>query len=157
MSKVETITIPGGYTNEVIGTVTVTEPSAPRTEHHTYYAADYRTYVILPGEYEARLVRRGDTVSQGYVAVTVDIKIIEETLHSGFAGVNFASERNDTVRKSTKTIEVYDYEAADRAGQREPSLAGGAFRLAPEWAVVTRHNILSNGEHYTSRKFAKIS
>lgn len=156
MSKFEAIITPGAYTNEVIGTVTFAEASEPRAERHTSYAADSRTFTVLPGEYEARLVRRGDAASQAYVTVTVDIEITSETLHNGFAGVNYSTEHNDTVRKSTKTYQVYDYEAAAAVGEREPFLIGGAFRLAPEWLVTTRHVTLYDGRHHTSRDFAKI-
>lgn len=156
MSNVDTITTPGGYTNEAIGTVTFAEASEPRTEHHTSYAADHRTFTVLPGTYEARLIRRGDAASQGYVTVTVDIEITETVLHNGFGGVNYSTERNTTPRKSTKTYQVYDYAAADAAGEREPVLIGGAFRLAPEWLVTTRHVTLYDGRHHTSRKFAKL-
>jgi hypothetical protein len=159
--KNENITTPGAYTDEVIGSVTFTERSEEISERHTYYAADYRTYHVLPGTYEARLTRRGDAATQANVIVTVDIEVTREVLHDGIGGVNYKTHTDDTVRQTTKTYSVYDYQAAAAAGEREPALVGGEFRLAPEWVVVTRHTVLpalanSPERHYTSRDFAKI-
>lgn len=156
-TQVQTLTTPTAYVNEVIGTVTITDQSDPIHENHTSYAADHRTFTVLPGTYTATLVCRGDAASQGYVIVTVDIEVTNETLYSGIGGVNYSSDSNDTVRKSTKTYQIYDYVAAEAAGAREPALAGGAFRLNPEWIVTTKHITFSDGRHYTARSFAKIS
>lgn len=151
-----TVTPAEGRINEVIGTVEFTEPSEPITEHHTYYAADYRTYTVLPGVYEARLTRESAT-SQSYVTVTVDIEVTRSVLHSGFGGVNFAADTDEEVRRETKTYRPYAYEAARAASDFRPTLAGGAFRLADGWAVLTRHERFEDGRHYTSNKFVKLS
>lgn len=152
-----TATPAAGRINEVIGTVTFAERSEPITENHTYYAADHRTYAILPGEYEVRLTREHAT-SQGYVSYTVDIEVTNETLHSGFGGVTFATDSDDTVRKETKTFRPYDYEVARVASESlSPKLRGGEFHLADGWAVLTRHERFEDGRHYTSNKFVKLS
>jgi len=154
----QTFITPGAYTRETIGTVTFTEQSEPRHENHTSYAADHQTYTILPGTYETQLVRRGDAASQAYVTVTVDIEITNETVHSGFGGVNFATDSNNTVRKSTKTYQIYDYEAARTATNPRPNLFdGGDFKLNPGWHVLTNHHTFKDGHHYTSNKFAHLA
>ena len=151
-----TATEPKGHLNEVIGTVEFTEPSEPITEHHTYYAADYRTYTVLPGVYEARLTREHAT-SQAHVTVAVDIEVTCSVLHSGFGGVNFATDTDEEPRRETKTYRIYDYEAARAASDFRPKLAGGAFHLAEEWAVITCHKRFDDGRHYTSNKFVKFA
>jgi hypothetical protein len=149
------VTVPMGRLNEVIGTVEFAEASEPITEHHTYYAADYRTYTVLPGVYEVRLTREGAT-SQDYVTVTVDIEVTRSVLHSGIGGVNYHTDTDETVRRETKTYRPYAYEAARAAADYRPKLAGGAFHLAEGWAVLTRHDRFDNGDHYTSNKFVKL-
>lgn len=146
-----------GRINEAIGTVTFDEASEPITEHHTYYAADYRTYRILPGTYEARLTREHDT-SQDYVTFTVDIEVTLSVLHDGIGGVNYKTHRDETVRRETKTFQPYAYEAARVASESlSPKLRGGEFHLADGWAVLTRHERFEDGRHYTSNKFVKLS
>lgn len=152
-----TATPAAGRLNEVIGTVTFTERSEPITENHTYYAADYRTYTILPGEYEVRLTREHAT-SQGHVSYTVDIEVTLSVLHDGIGGVNHKTHRDQTVRKETKTFRPYDYEAARVASEpRSPKLRGGELHLAEGWGVLTRHERFEDGRHYTSNKFVKLS
>lgn len=140
---------------EVIGTVTITEQSEPIREGHTYYAADHRTYTVLPGVYDVILA--SDRYSTPEVIVTLDIEITNETLYSGCGGLNFAADSDDTVRKSTKARRFYQYDAAKRAADRDPELAGGAFRLAAGWVAVTRHQTFDNGNHYTSNEFMKLA
>lgn len=153
-----TATPAAGRINEVIGTVTFDEASEPITEHHTYYAADYRTYRVLPGTYEARLTREHAT-SQDYVTVTVDIEVTLAVLHDGIGGVNYKTHRDETVRRETKTYRPYAYEAARAASESlNPKLCGGAFRLTGGWAVLTRHEVFEHdGRHYTSNQFVKLS
>lgn len=149
------VTVPEGRISEVIGTVEFAEASEPITEHHTYYAADYRTYTVLPGVYDVHLTRENAT-SQAYVTITVDIEVTRSVLHSGFGGVNFATDEDETVRKETKTYRPYAYEAARAAADFRPKLVRGAFHLADGWAVLTRHERFDNGDHYTSNKFVKL-
>ena len=160
--ELHTLTYPGAYADEAIGTVTFAEEIEDIREHHTSYAADHRTYRVLPGVYEARLTRRGDHATMANVIVTVDIEVTNETLHSGVGGVNYHTDTDDTVRKSTKTYSFYEYLGAEAAMEKDPILAGGAFRLNPEWIVVVSHTVLpalatSPEKHHTVRQFAKLS
>lgn len=150
-------TTPAG---EVIGTVTFAETSGPVTEHHTSYAADHRTYRVLPGVYEARLTREG--TANAMVEFTVDIEVMTETLYSGVGGRNYAADRDDTVRTTTRTHSFYAFIAARLACQDTPELAGGAFRLAEGWSIVTTHSTFkpmpweNEGRHSTRHAFVKV-
>lgn len=145
---------------DVIGTVTIDETGEQVTENHTSYAADHRTYRVLPGEYEIRL-----TSDQQTVVVTVDVEVLNDTTYSGFGGVNFASTARENFR-ATKTYQLYDYEAAKALSQGTAFL-GGFAQLAADWTVVTKHVQLrplterdtrSDRERvYVSRKFAKAA
>jgi len=70
------------------------------------------------------------------------------------------SERtDDTVKPSTRMHQLYDYQAAEAACQREPTLAGGDFRLADDWAVQVTHRMIGpadNRRHHTSRKLVHV-
>ncbi len=148
--------------NDVIGTVTIDEIGDEVTENHTSYAADHRTYRVLPGAYEIRLTGHPGAEQ---VVVTVDVEVLNDTTYSGFGGVNYASTVRENFR-ATKTYQLYDYQAAE-ALTRGTAFLGGFAQLAADWTVVTKHVQLSPlGERdtrtdrervYVSRKFAKVA
>lgn len=150
---------------DAIGTVTIDETGDEVTENHTSYAADHRTYRVLPGTYEMHLTRGFDAASSRYVLVTVDIEVLNDTTYSGFGGVNFASTVRENFR-TTKTFQLYDYQAAQALAQGTAFL-GGFAQLAEDWTVVTKHvQLRPLGERDTrsdrervhvSRKFAQVA
>jgi hypothetical protein len=140
---------------QTIGTVTIDKIGDEVTENHTSYAADHRTYRVLPGTYEMRLVGRPGSQE---VIVTVDVDVLNDTTYSGFGGVNYAS----TVREnfpSTKTYQVYDYQAA-KALSDGTAFLGGFAQLGPDWTVVTKHvqlSPLSERDERTDRERVYVS
>lgn len=135
-----------------IGTVTIPNAGQPVTENHTRYAADHRTYTVQPGTY--------DVEYDGYwVLVTVRVIQTSETLVSRLLQHSSAKIDN-TVRNSTKTYQLYDYEVARHACTDRPLVAGGYFRLADDWAVRVTHSEIPWGDdgprHHTSRKLVHV-
>lgn len=130
---------------DILGTVTITEPQAPFTENHTYYAADHRTVQVLPGTYEVRLTKDGSP----QVLVTVDAEITNDTTYSGVGGVNYASTTREPHR-GTKTFQMYDYSVADTLCKGTAFL-GGEFRFAEGVTIEVAHMSLPLWESETGK------
>lgn len=149
----------------VIGTMTVTAVSEPRSENHTSYAADYRTFQVLPGVYD--IVFDGVGYGPYSVKVTADIAVLKEVCFSGFGGVNFARHEAGP-SQTTKTFGWYGYQAAGAyAHGRWGVTAETVTWLSPGWKAAVAYTNLHRrayfqpgpGEMYVSvgHRFVPVS
>lgn len=102
--------------------------SEPRkVQGGTYYAADWIEHELRPGRYPLYLTFEGGYLMPMpyWLLATVDSRILDGRLYSGFGGLNFASTKVEP-KDSTYHFQLYSYQLPDLIDR------GGA-EVFPEW------------------------